>query len=98
MEMIVSMISSTAGRRADRVGIVRALVTPLKRLWEVYFTWRMETAILLLRWISDQEFSGIGLGRSGNPAAFECDIGAEVRPQYPEDTKVLDPRHTPYSQ
>jgi uncharacterized protein YjiS (DUF1127 family) len=70
MEMIMSL--STTAERSGQVGggTLTRFANATKRLFVAYMTWRMEqSAIAVLRSMSDQELIDIGLSRADIPGA-----------------------------
>ena len=66
------MSLSTTVERSEQAGggVLTTFANATKRLFVAYMTWRMEqSAIAVLRSMSDQELSDIGLSRTDIPRA-----------------------------
>ena len=71
--------ASTAQRREAGSGVLAALGAAIRHLCVVYITWRLESAIIFLQSMSDEELSDIGLSRSDLTSAVEGHRGTHAR-------------------
>jgi uncharacterized protein YjiS (DUF1127 family) len=76
--MIMS-IASTVERREAGSGVLATLGAAIRHLCAVYITWRLESAIILLQSMSDEELSDIGLSRPDITSAVEGHRGTHAR-------------------
>jgi uncharacterized protein YjiS (DUF1127 family) len=79
--MIMSMTATAEAREQANGGALATAVAALKRLGAAYVSWRMEqSALVVLRSLSDRELKDIGLARS--------EISSAVRNRNPQDRSL----------